>query len=92
MMIETVGCITLVQMRTFEYAHNSVGNSSTSLAHLEPMEQTVLMDKMVLTVLTVLMDKMVLTVLTVLMDKMVLMELMVPTEWMARMAHQSSSI
>ena len=80
MMIETVGCITLVQMRTFEYAHNSVGNSSTSLAHLEPMEQTVLMDKMVLTVLTVL------------MDKMVLMELMVPTEWMARMAHQSSSI
>jgi hypothetical protein len=35
-------------MRTSEYAHNSVGNSSTSLAHLELMDKMVLMVKMVL--------------------------------------------
>jgi hypothetical protein len=47
-------------MRTSRYVRKTAGKSSISLAHLELMEQMVLMDKMVLTVLTVLMDKVVL--------------------------------
>tara|TARA_B100001741_G_scaffold17663_1_gene13351 strand:- start:653 stop:856 length:204 start_codon:yes stop_codon:yes gene_type:complete len=67
-------------MRTSRYVRKTAGKSSISLAHLELMELTVLMDKMVLTV------KMVLMELTVLMEPMVLME------WMVKMVHLSSSM
>ena len=55
-MIVAVGCTMSAQMKTSRFALKSVGNSSTLLVHLAPMEQTVLTGKMALMEATVQTD------------------------------------